>query len=184
VAVPPNRVALAVVTEVIPARGSTFEESQARIRPQLEQQKLTQLVTKRADELLAKAKSMGNDLAKAAKSMGLEVKSPDMFDRQGAVEGLGPASQLYTAFTTADGELFGPVLLAEGRAVGKVIAHVPPEMSQLEAQRAGLRDELKTKKAQERAQLFETGLRERLIKEGKVKIHQEVLNRLIANYRG
>jgi peptidyl-prolyl cis-trans isomerase D len=184
VSVPPNRIAMAVVTAVIPSRGSTFEESEARIRPQLEQQKLDQLVTRRADELLAKAKSMGNDLAKAAKSMGLEVKSPGPFDRQGAVEGLGPASQLYQAFTTPDGALFGPLLLSEGRAVGKVVSHIAPNMTELAAQRAGLRDELKTKKARDRDQVFESGLRERLIKEGKVKINQDVLNRLIANYRG
>ena len=30
---------------------------------------------------------------------------------------------------------------------------------------------------------FETGVRDALIKEGKVKIHQDVVNRLIANYR-
>jgi hypothetical protein len=28
------------------------------------------------------------------------------------------------------------------------------------------------------------GLREQLIKEGKVKIHEDVVNRLVANYRG
>ena len=47
-----------------------------------------------------------------------------------------------------------------------------------------LRDELKSKKARERDQLFEAGLREQLIKEGKVKIHEDVVNRLVANYRG
>ena len=49
---------------------------------------------------------------------------------------------------------------------------------------AGLRDELKSKKARERNELFEAGLREQLVKEGKVKIHQDVVNRLVANYRG
>ncbi len=61
---------------------------------------------------------------------------------------------------------------------------MPADMSQFEAQRAGLRDELKSKKARERAELFEAGLREQLIKEGKVKIYQDVVNRLVATYRG
>ncbi len=57
-------------------------------------------------------------------------------------------------------------------------------MSTFAAQRPLLRDELKSKKARERDQLFEAGLREQLIKEGKVKIHEDVVNRLVANYRG
>ena len=32
--------------------------------------------------------------------------------------------------------------------------------------------------------LFEAGLRQHLIKEGKVKIHQDVVNRLVASYHG
>jgi peptidyl-prolyl cis-trans isomerase D len=184
VAVPPNRVAMALVTKVIPKHPSAFEDAQARVRQALETQKLDQLVSKRVDDLLAKAKSMGGDLAKAAKSMGLEVKKPEPFNRQGAVEGLGQASYLYQAFTTPDGGLFGPVGIPNGRIIAKVVAHVAPDMAEFTAQRSGLRDELKSKKGRERDQLFEAGLRERLVKEGKVKVHQDILNRLVANYRG
>ena len=66
----------------------------------------------------------------------------------------------------------------------KVVSHLPADMTELAAQRSAIRDELKTKIALERYQLFEVGVRERLIKDGKVKIHQDVINRLIANYRG
>ncbi len=31
--------------------------------------------------------------------------------------------------------------------------------------------------------LFESGVRDMLIKQGKIKIHQDVINRLIGNYR-
>ena len=82
------------------------------------------------------------------------------------------------------GALFGPVEFPEGRLVGKVISHLAPNTADFAAERSVLRDELKTRKARERNELFEAGLRDRLIKEGKVKIHQEVLNRLIANFRG
>jgi hypothetical protein len=50
------------------------------------------------------------------------------------------------------------------------------------AQSQGIRDELKAKKARERSMLFEDGIRKRLIKEGKVKIHREVFNRVVASY--
>ena len=45
------------------------------------QNRSTAAVQKHAKELIEKAKAMGGDLAKAAKSMGLEVKTSDEFDR-------------------------------------------------------------------------------------------------------
>jgi len=184
VAVPPNRVVVAQVTNVIPPRPASLEEAQARIRQTLDKQKLDQLVTKRSDELVAKAQAMNGDLEKAAKSLGLEVKTPEAFDRSGAVEGLGQAAYVGQAFGKPDGAVFGPVPVPDGKVVGKVLGHVPADMSKFAALRSGLRDELKAKKAQERAELFDAGLREELIKEGKVKIHQDAVNRLVASYRG
>ncbi|MBZ5596574.1 MAG: peptidylprolyl isomerase [Acidobacteriia bacterium] len=184
VAVPPNRVAMAVVTNVTPPRPASLEEAQARIRQTLEKQKLDQLVNKRADELVAKAQAMNGDLEKAAKSLSLEVKMPEAFGRAGAVEGLGQAAYVGQAFNKMDGAIFGPVPLPDGKVVGKVLAHITADMSNFASLRSGLRDELKGKKAQERAELFEVGLRDQLIKEGKVKIHQDVVNRLVTSYRG
>jgi peptidyl-prolyl cis-trans isomerase D len=184
VAVPPNRVALAVVTNVTPPRPASLEEAEARIRQTLQKQKLDQLVTGRADELVTKAKAMNGDLEKAAKSLGLEVKTPEAFDRAGAIEGLGQAAYVGQAFSKPDGAVFGPLPVPDGKVVGKVLEHIRADMSKFAALRSGLRDELKGKKAQERAELFDAGLREQLIKEGKVKIHQDVVNRLVASYRG
>jgi len=184
VAVPPNRVLMAAVTNVIPTHPATFEEAQNRIRVTLERQKLDQLVARRADELVTKANSTGGDLEKAAKSLGLELMTPPEFDRAGAVEGLGPASSINDAFTRPSGSVFGPIPVQGNRIVVKVVSHLPADMTELAAQRSAIRDELKTKIALERYKLFEVGVREQLIKDGKAKIHQDVTNRLIANYRG
>jgi hypothetical protein len=56
-------------------------------------------------------------------------------------------------------------------------------MTQLAAMRGTIRDEIKSQKAKERNTLFESGLKDMLIKQGKIKIHQDVITRLIANYR-
>jgi parvulin-like peptidyl-prolyl isomerase len=88
------------------------------------------------------------------------------------------------AFTKPDGSVFGPVSLPDGRVIVKVLSHAPPDMSQFAGQRSAIRDELKSRKAKERNELFEAGLREQLIKQGVVKIHQKVVDQLVANYRG
>ena len=184
VALPGNKVALAVVTNVNPARPQTFEEAKTQVREAIVREKLTDIVAKHANELLEKAKSMGGDLKKAAQSMGLELKSPDDFTRQGAVEGLGSASYLQEAFTKPVGSLIGPLGIPDGRVVVRVVSHTPADMSQLAVQRSALRDEIKSRKARDRSTLFESGLRQELIRQRKIKIHQDVVSRLTAGYRG
>ena len=70
-----------------------------------------------------------------------------------------------------------------GTIVGKVLQHTPPDMSKLPEQRATIRDQIKGEKARDRSSLFEAGLRDDLTRRGIIKIHQNVLNSLIAQYR-
>jgi hypothetical protein len=87
-------------------------------------------------------------------------------------------------FTRPDGTVFGPMGLPDGGTiVAKVISHTGADLSLLPIQRAAIRDEIKSQRARDRNTLFESGLKDMLIKQGKIKIHQDVINRLIANYR-
>jgi peptidyl-prolyl cis-trans isomerase D len=184
VALPGNKVALALVTDVIAPRPQTFEEVQSKIRDAIAQNRLTVAVQNHAKELVEKARSMGGDLAKAAKAMGLEVKTSAEIDRSSTVPGLGAATYVQEGFSRPDGTVFGPISTPDGTVVAKVIAHVDPDLSKLPEQRVALRDEIKSQKARDRNSLFEAGLREALVKQGKIKIHQDVINRLLASYRG
>jgi hypothetical protein len=114
--------------------------------------------------------------------MGLEVKTSNEFNRNDSVEGLGTASYVQEAFSRPDGTIFGPVSTPEGTVVGRVVARVAADMSKLAEQRDTIRDELKTQKARDRNSLFEAGVRDALIKEGVVKYHQSVINRLLTSY--
>jgi peptidyl-prolyl cis-trans isomerase D len=179
-----TKLALAVVDDVTPAHPSSFEEVQNQIRDTMVQNRSAAAVQRHANELVEKAKAMGGDLAKAAKSMGLEVKTSNEVDRAGNIEGLGPANYVAEGFNKPDGAVFGPTGVPDGgTVVAKVISHIPADMSQLPAQRNIIRDDIKSQRARERNTLFESGVKDMLVKQGKVKIHQDVINRLIANYR-
>ena len=182
VAVPGNKIVLAVVTDVVPARPATFDEVKDKVRDAVIQGRLLKAVQDHAKELVDKAKSMG-DLGKAAKSMGLEMKTSDEFTRTGTVEGAGMASYFSEAFSDPVGTVFGPILMPGDTIVAKVVAHTPADMSKLPEQRAQIRDDLKQQKGRDRNSLFEAGLRDQLIKQGKIKINQEIIQRIIANYR-
>jgi hypothetical protein len=99
------------------------------------------------------------------------------------VEGLASANYINEAFGKPDGSVFGPVNMPDGALVGKVVAHVAPDMSKLAQERSTIRDQIKGEKARDRATLFEAGLRDALIKQGTIKIHQNVINNLVAQYK-
>jgi peptidyl-prolyl cis-trans isomerase D len=184
VALPGNKIGLAVVTDVMPARPATLAEVQNQVRDAMVQNRLAAAVQTHAKELMEKAKAMGGDLEKAAKFMGLTVKTSEQVTRTGAIEGLGSASYIQEAFNDKDGTVFGPIPTPDGTVIAKVVLHVQPDMAQLADQRTSIRDELKTQKGRDRDGLFEAGLREGLMKEGKIKIHQDVVKRIIASYQG
>jgi peptidyl-prolyl cis-trans isomerase D len=183
-ALPDNKVALVLLLDSAPPRPQTFEEVQSKIRDTITQNRLVVAVQNHARELADKTRSMGGDLAKAAKSMGLEVKTSGEIDRSGTVEGLGAATYVQEGFTRPDGTVFGPISTPDGTVVAKVLQHADPDLSKLPEQRVALRDDIKSQKARDRNALFETGVRDALIKQGKIKIHQEVINRLLTSYRG
>ncbi|MBZ5728183.1 MAG: peptidylprolyl isomerase [Acidobacteriia bacterium] len=181
---PGNKIALAVVVNVTPSRPSTFEEVQNQVRDTIVQNRMAAAVQQHAKELIDGAKANGGDLAKVAKAMGLEVKTSGEVGRSGDVEGLGAANYVLEGFTKPDGTVFGPIAVTDGTAVVKVVQHVTPDMSNLAAQHDAIRDEIKTRKARDREALFEAGLVDALTRQGVVKPHQAVIDRLIGNFRG
>ena len=178
-----NKIVFAVVTDLIPARPNSFEEVQSQIRDSMVAQRSALAMQNHAKELAQKAQAAGGDLAKIAKSMGLEVKTSNEVDRAGNIDGVGSASYVLDGFSKPDGTVFGPIGTPDGaQLVSKVIAHASADLSKLPEQRATIRDEIKSQKARDRNALFETGVKDALTKQGKVKIHQDVFTRLMSAY--
>jgi peptidyl-prolyl cis-trans isomerase D len=178
-----NKLAVAVVTDVFPARQAELAEVESQIRAGLVSQKLTQLLAQKAQEAAQKAKEMNGDLKKLAQSMGLEVKTTQDFSRDGAADGIGPASTVYQAFDQPAGSVFGPVMVEDKRFICKVESKTPTDMSKLDEQSRAMASEIKVRKARQRTELFQDSLRTALIRDGKIKVHQEVINRILDGYR-
>jgi len=177
-----TKFALAVCTGVIAAHPQPFEEVQDKVREALVTQKANKLLDERAQQLADKAKAMNGDLEGAAKALKLEAKTSGEVDRAGSIEGLGSASYIADAFNQQPGAVFGPVAIPNAKMVAKVLERIPADMSGMAAQRDAIRNDIKNRKSQARSTLFEEGVREALTKEGKVKVHQEVVDRLLASY--
>jgi peptidyl-prolyl cis-trans isomerase D len=180
-----NKLAVAVITDVFPAHPAELSEVEDQIRTTLTNQRASDLAMTRANELLAKIKAANGDLKKVAQQMGLEVKTTQDFTREGAADGVGPASLLQAAFQQPVGSVFGPVALDTQRFVCRIESKTPADMTKLDAaNRSALREEIKSEKARERMDLFMDSVRSALIREGKLKINQGAMERVIASYRG
>jgi peptidyl-prolyl cis-trans isomerase D len=177
-----NKVAIVSVEDYQPARQATFEEAKTDVRNKASQDKLRTILADKAKELLAKAQAAGGDLEKAGKEMGVEVKTSMDVDRSGAIEGVGSAASISDIFTKPEGALLGPLVVPTGQLVAKVVLKTPANLADLPKQSEGLRTALKQKRVADRSTMFEEGLKKRLAAEGKLKINQDVLTRLVQNY--
>jgi hypothetical protein len=73
--------------------------------------------------------------------------------------------------------------VGEARFVCKVVGRTLPDPAKLAEEREMLIGELKHSKALERYALFAEGVRAELVRKGKIKIHQKVVDRIVASYR-
>jgi hypothetical protein len=177
-----NKLVSGVVTAVVPSHPAEFSEVEAQVRQNYAQTQGTTLVQEKTKKLMDVLKSNGGDLQAAAKSQKLDLKTADFFSRDGAAEGIGPGRSLQEAFEKPDGTLIGPLSIGGQTVVGKVVARQEPDMKKLAEQRDALVSQLKSQKAQRRRALLQDSIVTRLIQEGKIKKHQDVINRLMARY--
>jgi len=179
-----NKLVVAALTAVHPARPAELSEVEAGIRERLTGEKAAELVEKQARQAFDNAKALGGDLKKLAQALRLELKTTQEFSADGAADGIGSASEVYQAFTLPVGDLFGPVAVGDRRLICKLVSRTPADMSRLASQREALVATIKARKQGQRNELFEDSLRTGLIREGKLKIHDDAIKRLIASYRG
>ena len=181
VALSGNRIVLAIATGISPARPARLDEVADQVRQTLVQNRGAAALQKHSQDLFNAAKS-AQDLAKAAKAEGVEMKTSDEFNRNGSIEGLGSASYLQDGFSRPDGTFLGPISVPDGTVVARVVAHIPADVSKLSEQAASIRNDVRSQKERDRESLFTDGIRDALVKQGKIKVHPDVLKRLIANY--
>lgn len=178
-----NKLVIAVLDEVFPARQAELAEVEGEIRKTISSERANRMLNERASALMASVKAMGGDLRKAAAAMKLEVKSAPEFGRDGSVEGMGTANYVEEAFRRDVGAVFGPVTVNGPVFVCKITGKTPPDMAKFQVQRFDLLLRLKGQKAQERRDLFEDGVVNHLKQKGIVKINQDVVKRLIDTFK-
>ncbi len=178
-----NKLVVAVVTAIHPPRQAEFSEVEPQVRQKYGQVMSVGIAKQKLNKAVELLKQNGGDLNAIAKAVGLTVTSTDFFPHTGAAEGIGSASFLGKSFYLPVGSTFGPINVGTQSIIGKIAGRQDADMSTLPQQRDQIVFQLKSRMAQDRQSLLQDSILTQLIRQGKIKIHQDVINRLIAQYK-
>ena len=177
----PQGYAIYQVTDVEPPQTPAFDQIKAKVEDQFKTQRAQQMLAQRTQELADRAHSE-HDLNKAAKELNATVKTSDLVGPTSQVPDIGSltgsAAQI---FTLKPGEISGPIGLQASGVVVMLTEKQEPSPEELKKNWDAAKDQLLSQKRQELEGLYVQNLRERLEKEGKIKINKKEMDRLARN---
>jgi peptidyl-prolyl cis-trans isomerase D len=179
---PNNKMAVVVLNSRTPGRPAELSEVQAQIRDTLVNDKATQIASERAKDAADRLKK-GEDINKVAKGMQLDVTTSSVFGRADSIDGLGPAASVDQVFSAPVGAVVGPLLIQSRNVVAKVTEKSEADLTALPVEHDTLMQQLKQKKAQERASLLMDGILAKLTGEGRVTVHNKEIQSMVASLR-
>ena len=178
-----EKLVIVEVTGVNPPHAGEFADVEAQVRARYDQEKGVQLAAEKSKKAGEIVKENGGDLKAAAKAVGLEAKTSPSFNRSGAVEGLGDARYLGDSFDKPVGTVIGPLNVGTQTVLVKIVDRSVADLSKMGQERETIVKQLKDKKSREHFELLRDSVVSYLSQKGKVKIHQDVMERLQARYR-
>ncbi len=164
-------------TKIIPAHQATLAEVRPRVLSDYQQEESQQLAKAKADELAKRVKS-GEPLDKAAKALGLPLKTSDSFSRTGTVGDIGTADQIDSAFTMKVGQVSAPKEVGGNWVIYKVVAHESANPADFAKQQQDIKQQLLQSKQAAAFDAFKTALENHLKQEGKLTINADVVQRI------
>jgi len=169
----PQGYAIYEVLAVQPPRTPSFEEIKSKVEEQFKNEQSGVLLSKKAQELGDRAKA-SHDLKKAAKELGLTVKTSEPVLATGQVPEIGSMAGEGVAgvFAGKPGDIVGPAQVGQNGAVLQVVTREEPTAAEMDQKKDEIRESLLQTKRQEIFGLYVTNLRQQMEKSGKIVINQ------------
>lgn len=177
-----GKMAFAVVTDIIPTQRAEFKDVENDVHSRYTMDAESKLVNGVAAQAATMVKQ-GKSLDDVAKALNGKVGSSAPFTRSGTAEGVGPAGLLADAFTKKPGEAFGPVTSGSAGYVIRVKEFIPANDADFEKQRASIMQNLERRQGESLEALFRDGVMEEMRRQGKLKLNQPVIDRLIGSFK-
>jgi len=168
---------VASVTQIQPARPATLADVRAKVEADYRNEESTTLTKQKAEELYKRVQG-GESLAAAAKALGFEVQTSEFLSQNDTLASLVPMHRLAAAFNLPVGQTSPPLDQASNWFIYKVVERQEPNPEDLAKQKADIERQLTLAKQQMAFDAFQESLRQRLSREGKLRINDQVLKRL------
>jgi peptidyl-prolyl cis-trans isomerase D len=179
---PGNRLVAIVLNHRTPGRPALLDEVTDKVKSAYIIDQSQKVAHEKAVEAAERMKK-GEDPQAVAKSMKLDATTSTEFSRNDSVEGLGPAVYVEEAFSKPTGTVLGPIPIQGKDVVYKILDRKEANMAAFAAERDQLLFGIKQKKAKDRYDLLMDSILAKLTDEGKVKVHRDAIQKLVASYR-
>ena len=180
----PQGYAVYQVVEIQPPQTPTFEQIRTKVEEQFKDRRAQAQLAQKTQELSDRAHAE-HDLAKAAKEIGASVKTSQLVDRTSQVPDIGAMSGAASvAFSMKPGDISGPLQGGNNGVVIKVLEMQEPSPEQMKQNFDTTKDALLQQKRSEIEGLYVENLRDRLEKEGKIKVNKKEMERLAQSSEG
>ncbi len=172
------------VTDIQAPQTPTFEQIKAQVADQFKQQRAQMLLAQKTQELSDRAHA-DHDLKKAAKDLGATLKTSDLVDANAQVPDLGPLNgPAAVVFTMKPGEISGPLQGGPNGVVLSILEIQQPSPEEVKQNWDRAKEALLEQRRTAFEGLYVQGLRDRLEKEGKIKINKAEMERLSSQSEG
>ena len=172
------------VTDIQPPQTPTFDQIKDKLEAQFKDQRAQQLLEQKVRELADRAHA-DHDLEKAAKEVGATVKTSELVNRTQQVPDIGAMSgPANVAFTMKVGEISAPIQGGQNGIVLKIVEAQEPTPEQIKQDWDKSKEALLEQKREQYEDLYVENLRDRLEKEGKIKINKKEMDRLTTQSEG
>jgi peptidyl-prolyl cis-trans isomerase D len=160
-----------------PPATPTFEEIRPRVESEFKNERAAFLLQQKTQELSDRAKA-GHDLKKAAKDLGVTVKTSDLVLPDGQVPDIGSMSSASAIFSLKPGEVSAPITANGNGVVAQLLEKQSPTDQEFTEKKDGIRQSLLEAKQNELFGLFVTNLRKDMEKSNRLKVNQEEMKNL------
>jgi parvulin-like peptidyl-prolyl isomerase len=160
-----------------PPATPTFAEARSKVEGAFKNERAGFLLQQKTQELSDRAKA-GHDLKKAAKDLGVAVKTSDLVLPDGQVPEIGAMSNATAIFSLKPGEISGPITAGGNGVVAQLLDKQAPGDQEFGEKKDGIRQSLLEAKQNDLFGLFVTNLRKDMEKSNRIKVNQEEMKNL------
>jgi peptidyl-prolyl cis-trans isomerase D len=173
----PSGWAVVQATDSQPPRTPSFEEAKGQLTQAYVRERSQMALRQKTQELADKAHALHN-LKDAAKQVGATFKSTDFVSPSQQIPDLGNLGNIVDVSSMKEGEISNAVAAGNNGAVIAVVAKQTPSDDEFAKGKDDFKNQVLDQKRNELLQVYASSLKDKMEKDGKIKIFDKNLARL------